>query len=43
MTITVELPSEIEASLLAQANARGLPLDAYVQALITTQVVTSEV
>lgn len=31
MTITVELPPEIEKRLLAQARDRGLSLDAYVQ------------
>jgi hypothetical protein len=37
MTITLELPPETEASLLAQAKARGLPLDAFLQALIVNQ------
>lgn len=31
LTITVELPPEIEERLLAQAQAHGLSLDAYVQ------------
>ena len=31
MTITVELPPEIEERLLAQARVRGLSLDAYVR------------
>jgi len=38
MTITLELPPETEASLLAQAEARGLTLDAYLQAVIANQV-----
>lgn len=31
MTITVELPPEVEERFLAQARVRGLTLDAYVQ------------
>jgi hypothetical protein len=31
MTVTIELPPEIEAGLLAQAKAEGLPLSQYVQ------------
>ena len=38
MAITLELPPEIEASLAAQAQVRGLPLDAYVQSLLKQQV-----
>jgi len=34
MTITLELPPETEASLLAQAKSRGLPLDAFLKALL---------
>jgi hypothetical protein len=37
MTITLELPPETEANLLAQAKARGMPLDAYLKALLVTQ------
>jgi hypothetical protein len=37
MTITLELPPETEASLLAQAEARGLPLDAFLKILIVNQ------
>ncbi len=34
MTISVHLEPEIEASLLARAQAQGMTLDAYVQSLI---------
>ncbi len=37
MTIVLELPPEAEASLIAQAKARGLSLDAFLRTLITTQ------
>jgi len=37
MTVTIELPPEIEAGLLAQAEARGLPLPQYVQHLLREQ------
>ena len=37
MTITLELPPEAEANLVAQAKARGLSLDAFVRTIITTQ------
>jgi hypothetical protein len=37
MTITVELPPEAEANLVAQAKARGLSLDAFLRTIITTQ------
>ncbi len=37
MAITLELPPEIEASLAAQAQARGLRLDAYLQSLLKEQ------
>ena len=42
MTITLELPPETEASLLAQAKARGLTLDAFVRTIIANQAATSE-
>jgi hypothetical protein len=35
MTITVELPPEIEERFLAQARVRGLSLDAYVKEFIS--------
>jgi len=42
MTITLELPPEAEAKLVAQANARGLSLDAYLRTIITTQAAGME-
>ena len=41
-TITLELPPETEANLVAQAKARGLSLDAFLQRLITTQAAAME-
>jgi hypothetical protein len=40
MSITLELTPEIEASLEAQARARGLRLDAYVESLLKQQATT---
>ena len=34
MTITLEIPPEVEANLSAQATARGLSLDAYLRTVI---------
>jgi hypothetical protein len=34
MTVTIELPPEIEASLVAKAQAQGLPLPEYVTDLL---------
>jgi hypothetical protein len=34
MTVTIELPPEIEASLMAKAEAQGLPLPEYVKNLL---------
>jgi hypothetical protein len=34
MAITLNLPPEVEASLAAQAQKLGLPLNAYVQSLL---------
>ncbi len=42
MTITLELPPEVEANLVAQAIARGLSLDAFVRTIITTQAAALE-
>lgn len=42
MVITLELPPEIEASLEAQAHARGLQLDVYVKTLLKQQAVTED-
>jgi hypothetical protein len=38
MTVTIELPPEIETGLTAQAKERGLPLPQYVQQLLLEQV-----
>jgi len=38
MTITIELPPEIEADLTAQAEAQGLLLPQYLQQLLRGQV-----
>jgi len=42
ITITLELPPEAEASLVAQAEACGLSLDAFLRALIKTQAAAVE-
>ena len=38
MTVTIELPPELEASLVAQAQAQGLPLSQYLQHLLREQI-----
>jgi hypothetical protein len=38
MTVTIELPPEVESSLVAQAEAWGLPLAQYVEYLLREQV-----
>jgi hypothetical protein len=38
MTVTIELPSDIEAGLLAQAQAEGLAVSDYVQHLVLERV-----
>jgi hypothetical protein len=38
MTVTIELPPEMEASLVAQAQAQGLPLPQYLQHLLREQI-----
>ena len=43
MTITLELPPETEASLLAQAKARGLSLDAFVRTILADQAAAAAV
>ncbi len=45
MTVTIELPPEIEAGLLAQAQAQaeGLDVSHYVQNLVRKQIGTSTV
>jgi hypothetical protein len=40
MTLTTELPSEVEAELLAQAVARGLDLTRYVQQVLRDQILS---
>ena len=42
MTITLELPPEAEASLVAQAQARGLSLDAFLRTIIAAQAASIE-
>jgi hypothetical protein len=42
MTITLELSPETEASLLAQAEARGLTLDVFLSKIITNQAAGAE-
>lgn len=41
MTITVELPPEIEERFLAQAKLRGLSLDAYLKEFLSLSAVTT--
>jgi hypothetical protein len=38
MTLTIELPPEIEAGLIAQARAQGLDVSLYVQKMLLGQV-----
>jgi hypothetical protein len=40
MTLTIELPADIEAGLLAQAQAEGLGVSEYVRNLVHKQVAT---
>jgi len=42
MTITLEIPAETEAKLLAQAKSRGLTLDAFVKTIIADQAAAAE-
>jgi hypothetical protein len=35
MRVTIELPQEIEADMLAQAKAEGMPLGEYLQSLLS--------
>jgi len=42
MTITLDLAPEAEASLLAQAEARGLPLEEFLQTIIANQALSTE-
>ena len=41
MTVTIELPPDIEAGLLAQAQAEGLDVADYVQNLVRREVVST--
>jgi hypothetical protein len=38
MTVTIQLPSDIEADLVAQARAQGLDLPEYVEQVLREQV-----
>ena len=38
MTVTIQLPSDIEADLVAQARAQGLDLPQYVEQVLRKQV-----
>jgi hypothetical protein len=38
MTVTIELPPDIEAGLRAQAQAEGLPVSEYLQNLVRGQI-----
>jgi hypothetical protein len=38
MTVTINLPAEIEASLVAQAQAHGMALPQYVENILREQV-----
>lgn len=40
MTVRLELKPEVEANLAAQARARGIPLEAYLQKLIEDLALT---
>jgi hypothetical protein len=42
MTITLELPPETEACLLAQAESRGLSLDVYLRTVIVKQATAND-
>jgi hypothetical protein len=42
MTITLNLPPETEQTLLAQAKARGVTLDVFLQTIITNQAAAAE-
>jgi len=42
MTVTIELPPEVEASLTAKARAQGLPLPEYVTNLLRKAVLSPE-
>jgi hypothetical protein len=42
MTITLELSPETDANLLAQAKARGLPLDVFLKDVIVNQAASGD-
>jgi len=42
MSVLIELPPEIEASLAAQAEAQGVPLSEYLRHLLEDQVSAGE-
>ncbi len=41
MTVTIQLPPDIEAGLLAQAQAHGLDVADYVQNLVRRQIMST--
>jgi hypothetical protein len=42
MTITLNFPLETEESLLAQAKARGISIDAFLQTIVTNQIAAAD-
>ncbi|MDX1984027.1 MAG: hypothetical protein SFV51_27375 [Bryobacteraceae bacterium] len=42
MTVTLHFPPDVEAGIVAQANAQGLPIDRYLQSIIEQSVGTPE-
>jgi hypothetical protein len=41
MTVTIKLPPEIEAGLLAQAQAQGLDVSDYIENLVRRQIMST--
>jgi len=42
MTVTIKLPPEIEAGLLAQAQAQGLDVSDYIENLVRGQIMAPQ-